>query len=136
LKVCTTMLPVCAWGALAFVAVAHGSNEHTGDALAPTSTSARHYCVDLQQGTSAESFQFSGWRCSQGPAVRGYKTILAWVKMTRPSGDAHVELVWVVETEPARNAQVIDATKVPHYGYVPSDVREAFRARAADHLSA
>jgi hypothetical protein len=127
---------VTAWIALAFVAVAHGSTARTGDATGPASITAQSFCAELQQGINAETFRFSGWRCSQGPAMRGFETILAWVKMTKRHGEAHIELLWVAETEPVQSAQVIDARKVPGYGYQPSDVREAFRTQTAEYLSA
>jgi hypothetical protein len=135
-KVFAAIPPVCAWIALAFAAAAHGSDARGGAVAGPASTGAQDYCADLQEGINAERFRFSGWRCKQGPAVRGLETILGWVTMTESGGKAHVELVWVVETEPVEDAQVIDARNVPRYGYVPGDVRAAFRAPTRDHLSA
>jgi hypothetical protein len=122
--------------ALAFAATADGSNAHSGAATSPASTGAQLYCADLQQVTSVQGFQLSGWRCKQGPLMRGYETILGWVTMADTRGKAHVELVWLVEMRPARDAPVIDARKVPYYGYEPTDVRAAFRTPAGDHLSA
>ena len=136
MKVFAAMLPVCAWLALALVALAHGSSAGSGEGMHSVLSSVGTYCAHLEQRISAERFHFSGWRCSQGPTMRGYETILAWVKLTRPDGAAHVELIWLVETEPVENAQVIDAMIVPGYGYQPSDVREAFKAPRVDYLSA
>jgi hypothetical protein len=125
-------LPVCAAGTLAFAALAQGSNARSIGATGLASATAQSFCAGLEQGISADMFRFSGWRCRQGPAVRGHETILGWVTMTKTGGSAHVELVWLVETQPVLDAQVIDARNVPRYGYEPSDVRAAFRAPAGD----
>lgn len=135
-KIYATVLPICAWSAVAFVTIANASDARSGKASAPASSSAQAYCAELQQGISAQTFQFSGWRCKQGPAMRGLETILGWVTMTQSSGTTHVELVWVVETQPVQDAQVIDARKVPSYGYEPSDVTEAFRTPTGPRPSA
>jgi hypothetical protein len=136
MKVFAPMLTVFAFGALGVAGVAYGSNAGGSDATGSASTTAQIYCAALQQGISARTFQFSGWRCKQGPSVRGHQTILGWVTMTATDGSAHVELVWLVETQPARDAQVIDARNVPFYGYEPSDVRDAFRTPGGRQLVA
>jgi hypothetical protein len=136
MKILAATLPVCACVGLAFAVTAPVSDASSGDATGPASTSAQTYCAELQQGIGSQTFRFSGWRCKQGPGLRGHQTILGWVKMTEPGGKSHVELLWVAETEPARDAQVIDARKVPRYGYEPTDVRAAFRNSAENHLTA
>ena len=110
---------------LATAVVAHGSERRIAVARASTTTDT--FCADLQTDISAARFHFSAWRCKPGPNIRGQQTILAWVKLTRSGGDAHLELIWLAKTEPVLDAQVIDAAIVPHYGYEPSDVRRAFR---------
>jgi len=113
---------------LATSVAAHGSE-------ARGASSARSYCADLQREISAQGFRFSGWRCKPGPNVRGRETILAWVKLSRFGGKAHLELIWLAKTRPVLEAQVIDAANVPRYGYEPSDVRQAARIADVQPLS-
>jgi hypothetical protein len=130
-KLFAATLPACAWFALAFVAVAHGSDTRGRDTTASASATVQTYCADLQDKISADTFQFSGWHCKQGPVMRGLPTILSWVTMTRADGRQNVELIWLVQMQPVEEAQVIDARGVPYYGYEPSYVKAAFRARTA-----
>jgi hypothetical protein len=95
--------------------------------MARTSTTAESFCADLQTEITADRTRFSGWRCKQGPTIRGHETILAWVKLTQFGGKAHLALIWLAKTQPVVDAPVIDALIVPHYGYEPSNVQEAFR---------
>ena len=108
--------------------VAQGSEGRTAVAMARASTDAELFCADLQREITAESTRFSGWHCKPGPTIRGHETILAWVKLTRFGGEAHLELIWLARTRPVVDAQLIDALIVPHYGYEPSNVLQAFRA--------
>jgi hypothetical protein len=112
---------------LATAAVAQGSEGRSGITMALASTSAESFCGDLQKEINAQRTRFSGWRCKPGPTIRGHETVLAWVKLTRFGSKAHLELIWLAETRPVADAQVIDVLIVPHYGYEPSDVQEAFR---------
>ena len=112
---------------LATAGVARGSEGRSAVAVVRASTSAESFCADLQNGISAQRFRFSGWLCKPGPNIRGHRTILAWVKLIRFDGKAHLELIWLAETHPVLDAQVIDAAIVPHYGYEPNDVQQAFR---------
>jgi hypothetical protein len=125
-------LAVCAWAALALVSMAQGSNAHSGNATGPASTTAQTYCAELQHEIGAQGYRFSGWRCNQGPNIRGQQTILAWVKVTRITGTAELKLIWLAESEPARDAPVIDVISAPQYGYEPNNVTKAFRM-AAEH---
>jgi hypothetical protein len=112
---------------LATAGVARGSEGRSAVTMARASTSSDSFCADLQNEISAQRFRFSGWRCKPGPNIRGHQTLLAWVKLTRFGGEAHLELLWLAETRPVRDALVIDALVVPHYGYEPNNVRQAFR---------
>ena len=94
---------------LATAGVARGSEGRSAVAVVRASTSAESFCADLQNGISAQGFRFSGWLCKPGPNIRGHRTILAWVKLTRFDGKAHLELIWLAETQPVLDAQVIDA---------------------------
>jgi hypothetical protein len=139
IKVVAVALPICAWGALAFAAIAHSSNARSNDASGSASTSAQTYCDELRQGISAQGYRFFGWRCKQGPNIRGQQTILVWVKLvklTRMSGRADIKLIWLTETQPVLDAPVIDIITAPHYGYEPSNVTKAFRTSVAEHPSA
>jgi hypothetical protein len=95
--------------------------------MARASTSAESFCADLQRDITAQRTRFSGWRCKPGPTIHDHQTILAWVKLTQFGGEAHLELIWLARTWPVVDAQLIDALIVPHYGYEPSNVRQAFR---------
>ena len=112
---------------LATVGLARGSEGRCAVSMARASTSSESFCADLQNEISAQRFRFSGWRCKPGPNIRGHQTVLAWVKLTRFGGEAHLKLIWLAETQPVLDAQVIDALVVPHYGYEPNDVQQAFR---------
>jgi hypothetical protein len=120
---------------LATAVAAHATEGRSAVGMARASTSAESFCAELQNGIRAQRFRFSGWRCESGPTIRGHQTILAWVKMTQFGGKGHLELIWLAETEPVREAQVIDAADVPRYGYEPSDVQQAFRIAHASPLS-
>jgi hypothetical protein len=117
---------VATYVCLATAVVAQGSEGRKAIATARVSNTAELFCADLQKEISAQRFRFSGWRCKPGPNIRGHRTILAWVKLTQFGGTAHLELIWLAETEPVLDAQVIDAVTVPRYGYEPSDVRRLF----------
>jgi hypothetical protein len=115
---------------LAGAAVAQGSEGRTAITSARASTIAESFCAELQSQITAERTRFSGWRCKPGPTIRGHETILAWVKLTGFDGEAHLELIWLARTRPVVDAQLIDALIVPHYGYEPSNVQQAFRIAA------
>ena len=112
---------------LATAVAAQGSEGHGGVAIARASTGTESFCAELRNDISAERFRFSGWRCKPGPRIGGHETILAWVKLTRLGGKANLELIWLAKTRPVLDAQVIDAVNVPHYGYEPGNVQQAFR---------
>jgi hypothetical protein len=107
--------------------VAQAAEGRSATATADDSTAAESFCVDLQREITAERTRFSGWRCKPGPTIRGHETILAWVKATAFGGKPHLELIWLAWTQPVVDAQLIDALLVPHYGYEPSNVQQAFR---------
>jgi hypothetical protein len=130
------LVAIFAWVSLVLVATAHGSDARGREATSPASATAAAYCAELQDAIRADTFQFSGWRCKQGPQMRGLQTILGWVTMTRKDGRQNVELIWLVEMHPVEEAQVIDARGVPYYGFEPSYVRAAFRTRTGVPLSA
>jgi hypothetical protein len=113
---------------LAAAAVAQGSQGRYADTTAPVSSSADSFCGHLQDEISAQRIRFSGWRCKQGPDVRGHRTILAWVELTRVDEQAHLVLIWLAETQPAADAPVLDIVNVPHYGYESQNVKQAFRS--------
>ena len=112
---------------LATAVVAHGSDGRRTIAIARASTSVESFCADLQKEISAQGSRFSGWRCKQGPNIRGQQTVLAWVKLTRFGDQAHLFLIWLAQTQPVVDALVIDAVKVPRYGYEPRNVQRAFQ---------
>jgi len=112
---------------LAATVAAQGSEGRKAIAIAAASAGAESFCADLQREITAERTRFSGWRCKPGPTIRGHETILAWVKLTQFGGAAHLELIWLARTRPVVDAQLIDALIVPHYGYEPSNVLQAFR---------
>jgi hypothetical protein len=95
--------------------------------MARASADAASFCADLQTEITAQRTRFSGWRCKPGPTIRGHETILAWVTLTQSGGKAHLALIWLAKTKPVVNALLIDALIVPHYGYLPSNVQQAFR---------
>ena len=112
---------------LAAALVAHASEGRTTIAIAPALSSTDSFCADLQNQISAQRTRFSGWRCKQGPNVRGRQTILAWVTLTALGDKAHLSLMWLAETRPVVDALVIDVVNVPRYGYQPRNVRLAFQ---------
>jgi hypothetical protein len=115
---------------LAAAALAQGSQGRSADTTARVSSSADSFCGHLQDEISAERIRFSGWRCKQGPDIRGHRTILAWVELTRigEQAQAHLVLIWLAETQPAADAPVLDVVDVPHYGYESQNVKRAFRS--------
>jgi hypothetical protein len=125
MKLLAPVLATCV--GLAVTGAAQGSDGGSTIAMARASTSAESFCAALQREISAERFRFSGWRCKPGPNIRGHQTILAWVRLSQVGGRAHLKLIWLANTQPVLDAQVIDVADVPHYGYEPSDVQQAFR---------
>jgi hypothetical protein len=123
-KLCAVALAtyVC----LATVVVARGSEGRSAVVTARATTAVESFCGELQRQISAQRMRFSGWRCKQGPSIRGRQTILAWVNLTRSGGETHLALIWLAETRPVVDAPVIDVVEVPHYGYEPSNVQHAF----------
>jgi hypothetical protein len=117
------VIHVCLAGAV----VAQGSDGRTAIPMARASADAASFCADLQTQITADRTRFSGWRCKPGPTMRGHETILAWVTLTQFGGKAHLALIWLAKTKPVVDALLIDALIVPHYGYEPSNVRQAFR---------
>jgi hypothetical protein len=96
--------------------------------MARASTSTESFCADLQTKITADRTRFSRWRCKPGPTIRGHETILAWVTLTQlGGGKAHLALIWLAKAQPVVDALLIDALIVPHYGYEPSNVQQAFR---------
>jgi hypothetical protein len=120
-------LAVATYICLAIAVAAQGSEGRAAGATAAASASAESFCADLQREIWSDSVRFSGWRCKPGPTIRGNETILAWVKLTNPDGKANLQLIWLAKWQPVVDAPVIDALIVPHYGYEPSNVRQAFR---------